>query len=32
MGYCEEGEYQNMIIIPSYDDNGKLKLLYSPKL
>jgi transcription elongation factor Elf1 len=24
MGYCEEGEYQNMIIIPSYDDNGSL--------
>ena len=24
MGYCEEGEYQNMIIIPSYDANGNL--------
>jgi len=24
MGYCEEGEYQNMIIIPSYDTNGNL--------
>jgi len=24
MGYCEEGEYQNMIIIPSYDSKGNL--------
>jgi len=24
MGYCEEGEYRNMIIIPSYDFNGNL--------
>ena len=24
MGYCEEGEYKNMIIIPSYDSNGNL--------
>ena len=24
MGYCEDGEYQNMIIIPSYDINGNL--------
>jgi len=24
MGYCEEGEYQNMIIIPSYDSQGDL--------
>ena len=24
MGYCETGEYQNMVIIPSYDDNGNL--------
>jgi DNA primase len=24
MGYCEEGEYQNMIIIPSYDAEGNL--------
>jgi len=24
MGYCEGGEYQNMIIIPSYDANGTL--------
>tara|TARA_R110000796_G_scaffold28982_3_gene78873 strand:- start:559 stop:1134 length:576 start_codon:yes stop_codon:yes gene_type:complete len=24
MGYCEEGEYRNMIIIPSYDYNGQL--------
>ena len=24
MGYCERGEYQNMIIIPSYDDKGNL--------
>jgi len=24
MGYCEKGEYQNMIIIPSYDANGNL--------
>ena len=24
MGYCEDGEYKNMIIIPSYDSEGKL--------
>ena len=24
MGYCEEGEYKNMIIIPSYDAEGNL--------
>ncbi len=24
MGYCEEGEYRNMIIIPSYDYKGNL--------
>ena len=24
MGYCEEGEYKNMIIIPSYDYKGNL--------
>ena len=24
MGYCEEGEYKNMIIIPSYDASGNL--------
>jgi len=24
MGYCEEGEYRNMIIIPSYDHKGNL--------
>ena len=24
IGYCEEGEYQNMVIIPSYDANGNL--------
>lgn len=24
MGYCENGEYQNMVIIPSYDANGNL--------
>jgi len=24
MGYCEEGEYQNMIVIPSYDSKGNL--------
>ena len=24
MGYCEDGEYKNMIIIPSYDAEGKL--------
>jgi len=24
IGYCETGEYSGMIIIPSYDDNGKL--------
>jgi len=24
MGYCENGEYKNMVIIPSYDDKGNL--------
>jgi len=24
LGYCTEGEYQNRIIIPSYDEHGKL--------
>ena len=24
IGYCEKGKYQNMIIIPSYDENQKL--------
>ena len=24
IGYCEEGEYRDKIIIPSYDDSGKL--------
>lgn len=24
LGYCEEGKYSNMIIFPSYDENGKL--------
>jgi len=24
MGYCEDGEYKNMIVIPSYDANGNL--------
>mgnify|MGYP003629435999 FL=1 len=24
LGYCEYGNYSNMIIIPSYDENGKL--------
>ena len=24
LGYCTEGEYQNRIIVPSYDSNGKL--------
>jgi len=24
MGYCDSGKYRNMIIIPSYDENGKL--------
>lgn len=24
IGYCEGGEYENKIIIPSYDENGKL--------
>lgn len=24
IGYCTEGEYQNRIIIPSYDEHGKL--------
>ena len=24
IGYCEDGEYRNRIIIPSYDSNGNL--------
>ena len=24
LGYCEYGNYKNMVIIPSYDENGKL--------
>ena len=24
IGYCDSGQYNNMIVIPSYDDNGKL--------
>ena len=24
LGYCEYGNYNNMVIIPSYDENGKL--------
>jgi DNA primase len=24
IGYCDSGQYNNMIIIPSYDNNGKL--------
>ena len=24
MGYCDNGKYRNMIVIPSYDENGKL--------
>ena len=24
IGYCETGEYEDKIIIPSYDDDGKL--------
>jgi DNA primase len=24
IGYCTSGRYQNMVIIPSYDENGKL--------
>tara|TARA_B100001093_G_scaffold495612_1_gene540309 strand:+ start:121 stop:1053 length:933 start_codon:yes stop_codon:yes gene_type:complete len=24
IGYCEDGEYKNKIIIPSYDNNGRL--------
>lgn len=24
LGYCESGPYQNMIILPSFDENGKL--------
>jgi len=24
LGYCTEGEYQNRIIVPSYDSNGRL--------
>ena len=24
LGYCEHGNYSNMIIIPSYDENGRL--------
>lgn len=29
IGYCEEGEYKNMIIIPSYDANGNLNYFVS---
>ena len=29
IGYCEEGEYKNMIIIPSYDSNGVLNYFVS---
>lgn len=28
IGYCEEGPYQNMIIIPSYDKNGILNYFF----
>jgi len=29
LGYCEEGKYSNRIIIPSYDNNGKLNYFIS---
>lgn len=29
IGYCEQGEYSNMIIIPSYDKDGKLNYFVS---
>ena len=29
IGYCEEGEYAKKIIIPSYDENGKLNYFVS---
>ena len=29
MGYCESGEYKNMVIIPSYDSNGNLNYFTS---
>jgi hypothetical protein len=29
IGYCEEGPYKNMIIIPSYDENGNLNYFMS---
>lgn len=29
LGYCEKGEYSNRIIIPSYDENGKLNYFMS---
>lgn len=29
IGFCEEGKYKNMIIVPSYDYNGKLNYFIS---
>jgi DNA primase len=29
LGYCEKGEYSNRVIIPSYDENGKLNYFMS---
>ena len=29
IGYCEEGRYANMVIIPSYDENGALNYFVS---
>ena len=28
IGYCKEGPYKNMIILPTYDVDGKVKLFY----
>ena len=29
IGYCEEGRYANMVIVPSYDENGTLNYFVS---
>lgn len=29
IGYCEEGEYKNRVVIPSYDSDGKLNFFSS---
>lgn len=29
IGYCDEGEYKNRVIIPSYDDKGQLNFFIS---